>query len=102
MVLLYVVSSSYFNIQHCTLSDLGLFTFSSVVEYLAQYFKSLSYKYGDASVVTPFIYSQAVFMLAADIFIFGYQFSFFDVSGGILVTASLLTPIIYKLTNQKY
>lgn len=98
--MLFGVSGSYFNTEHYTGFSILLFSLSSVFDYLAQLLKSMSYKYGDASVVTPFMYFQMIFMLAADIFLFGYSFSMFDVAGGFLVTASLLTPIVYKVANR--
>lgn len=101
MFILLAFSTKFFNIEHYTTFDILMFLTSGIIDYPGQLFKSLAYKYGDASVVTPFIYFQMVFLFLADVFIFKYEFSTNDLLGGILVTFCLLSPIFIKLIKMK-
>ena len=100
MLILLAINSSFFHLEHYTAQDICLFCISAIFDYLAQLLKSMAYKYADASIVTPFMYSQMVFMLIADIFLFGYHFSEFDIAGGVMVTGFLLLPVFYKINAK--
>jgi drug/metabolite transporter (DMT)-like permease len=81
-----VLDTKIFHFEHLKLFDVFLFLISGVFDYSCQLFKSMAYKYADASIVTPFMYSQMIFLLIADVFLFEYQFTKYDILGGILVT----------------
>lgn len=95
-LLLLLFFNSLFHYNEYTVFTTGLFMLSGALNYIAQIFKSLAYKYEKASVVTPFVYSQVVMLLLSDLAIFGYAFTASDVFGASLVIISLIAPILIK------
>lgn len=95
LVLTFVPSMYHFGTY--TMYDVVLFLISGVFNYMGQTLKSISLAYEDASVVTPFGYSQVLYLFVIDIVIFHYSFSLTDVSGALIITTCLMAPVIQRL-----
>lgn len=100
-LVLLAVHPSIFNTVHYTYKDVMYFTLSGVAHYVAQTTQSLAYKYDEATKVTPIVYSIGLFLILIDIFVFQYNFNCTDMTGVIIVVASLAIPIINKLKVHK-
>ena len=81
-----IVSPSSFNFSYYTSFDCLLFMISGGWNFLGQTFKSVSFKYGDASIVAPFCYLEVVELFWCDILLFGYSFAFTDLMGATIIT----------------
>jgi drug/metabolite transporter (DMT)-like permease len=77
--------------------DCSWFLLSGVFNYMGQTFKSLAFKYEDASVVAPFSYFQVIYLFICDLVVFNYSFSPTDLLGAGLISVCLLVPELSKL-----
>lgn len=100
-MMLLLFAPDFYHFSHYRWQDVLLFALSGVFHYTAQTFTSMSYKYEEASKVSPLSYTIGICLLFFDMLMFGYQFSFSDISGVIMVICALLTPILYKLWHLK-
>lgn len=94
--LLCVYPSAY-HFDHMGYTDVGLFFFSGLFTYAGQIFKSLAFRYSEASQVAPLQYFDLIFLLLSDIFIFNAKFTSTDGIGGLLILVSLLAPIFQSV-----
>ena len=58
---------------------------------------SYAYKYEEASKLGPMMYLTVAFSFIVDITLFHLSFDFKEITGLILITVCILTPIIYRL-----
>ncbi|CAI2372250.1 unnamed protein product [Moneuplotes crassus] len=98
--LLCVYPAAY-NFAHYTYSEISLFLISGFFNYGGQMFKSLAFKYSDASLVSPLQYFNVLYLFLSDIIIFKSTFTAFDGLGGMIILVSLLMPIFYTI-HLKY
>lgn len=99
MVLL-VVKPDIYNFKYYSKMDVLWFVLSGLVHYSAQTVTSVAYKYEEASKIAPLSYTIGIFLFISDIFIFGYQFSYSDAGGVVMVIGFLLLPILIKLRKH--
>jgi len=85
-ILMLILLPSVYNFEHYTSYGMILFSVSGMFNYIGQVFKSLSYKFGEASVVTPAYYLEVCYIFMSDLLIFKYSFNFTDLTGAILIT----------------
>ena len=99
--LLLLIYRDAYNFSHYTWRDSIWFMISGVFNYGGQMFRSLAYKYEDASFLAPFQYFQVLYLVVWDFFLFQYTFSTTDIFGGIIITFFLLTPMIQEALADK-
>lgn len=95
-LLVLICVPSVYNFGSYTAYGVGLMLASGVANYAGQTFRSIALKHEDASVVAPFNYLQVVYLLASDMFVFGYSFSTTEVVGGVIISVCLLGPEIVR------
>lgn len=83
-------------------SDIWIFIVVGLSGALAQVLLATGYKYGQASLVTPFAYSALIWTVLLDIFFWGYDLDFIAVSiGAFLIMAAQLYIIHREYVNKR-
>ncbi|CAI2372610.1 unnamed protein product [Moneuplotes crassus] len=91
---------SVFSFEHYTYSEISLFLLSGVFNYGGQVFKSLAFKYADASLLSPLQYFNVLYLFLSDIVIFKSAFTAMDSFGGLIILVSLLSPIFQAICSK--
>ena len=96
-LVLVAVYPSLFNFKYYTWESMMWFMISGVFNFAAQNFKSLAYKYDDASFIAPFQYFPILFLFLWDLVVFEISFTSTDIIGGLIIVAWLLTPVLERV-----
>lgn len=68
---------------------------------LGQYLNALSYKYGDASFVGIFVYSQLIWAIPFDYFLWDHAPYFYTIMGGIVIAGSNIMMIFVERRRRR-
>lgn len=99
---LFLLKTDLFHVEHMSLMDILLMSISGILSYISISLRSLASEHEDASVLAPFTYLQILLSFLWDCFIFSSSssFSWADISGTILISVCVLTPMVRKTLRK--
>ena len=84
---------SVYNFKYYTLRDIGLFTFSGIMNITMGTMRCYALTLEEASTLAPYSYVASLLLFLFDVFYFEYSFSCIELLGGSLTIFCLLTKL---------